>query len=53
MRIAIFWPNSAALRRGASRDFEIALSMLTDLVALLADDTATDGNAKLVSVVLT
>ena len=49
-RIAIVWPGAQAMGDGAPADFEIALSVLTDVTAGLADTRATLGRTKEVAV---
>jgi hypothetical protein len=51
-RIAILWPNARTMARTASSDFETALNVLTDVVTLLADPRATNGNPKEVALVV-
>jgi hypothetical protein len=50
--IAIIWPGSEEMAKGASDDFQTAKSILSDLAQSLADPEATVGNVKHLVVVL-
>lgn len=51
-RIAIIWPGAGEMAAQAPTDFEIALSVLSDVADLLADQRATAGVTKEVSIVV-
>jgi hypothetical protein len=51
-RIAIVWPNTAAMAAGAGSDFEIALQVLADVANSLGDSGLTCGSSKEVVVLV-
>ena len=51
-RIAILWPNARTMASAASSDFKMALDLLTDVAALLADSRATAGKPKEVTILV-
>ena len=51
-RIAILWPKAGTMSSSSPSDFEIALSVLTDVANLLADPRATVGKPKEVAVLV-
>jgi hypothetical protein len=48
----IVWPDASEFREHNPKDYEIALSILTDLVESISDSVATGGRPKMVSVYL-
>jgi barstar (barnase inhibitor) len=51
-RIAILWPNARRMAEAAPEDFEIALSVLTDVVEDLANPQLTCGKPKELAVII-
>jgi hypothetical protein len=47
-RVVIMWPNSATMFRAATADYKMALNVLADVAASLADPSATSGKPKAV-----
>ena len=51
-RILILWPSSTTMATSSPRDYETAVEVLKDVIASLANDEATQGRAKRLSVIL-
>jgi len=51
-RIVILWPNARVMAHEAPAEHELALQVLDDVAAGLADERATLGTPKLLSVVV-
>jgi hypothetical protein len=51
-RIAVVWPNARTMASVAAADFEMALNVLRDVAGLLADERATRGHPKEVSIIV-
>ena len=45
-RIVIIWPNSVGMSRASQKDYTLALKVLQDVAASLADPRATNGKPK-------
>ena len=51
-RVAILWPNTKSMAISSPADFDMALSVLTDLVNSLADPALTTGKPKEIAVLV-
>jgi hypothetical protein len=49
-KVVIIWPDASAFRDTNQREYEIALSILSDIAESIGDSVTTDGRPKQVSV---